>query len=98
MDHTNCHVSIETKSKTVATPNSRESLFNINGMGCQNCANRVHNALLKQDGVFDVAVDLEMHSAQVRYESGKVNVDKLIAAVSAAGNDGHHNYVATLIA
>lgn len=99
MDRKNCHVAIEIKEHgSNASSNQRESLLRIKGMGCQNCANRVHNSILKQYGVYDVLVDLEMRSAQIHYDADKVTIDQLISAVNAAGNDGRHNYSAALIA
>lgn len=98
MDHANCHVDVETKPVDKdSNTNSKISHFRISGMGCQNCANRVHNALLRKEGVLEVAVDLQTHSARVSYDAGKANVEALVAAVSSAGNDGRHHYAATLI-
>ena len=98
MDHTNCHVEAATKlvNKSSVTEYAKAEL-RISGMGCQNCANRVHNSLLQQKGVLEVTVDLQTHSAHVAYDAGRASVEALVAAVSAAGNDGHHNYSATLI-
>ena len=68
----------------------------ISGMGCQNCANRVHNSVLRQSGVFDVKVILESRLARIVFDPSKITTDALVDAVSAAGNDGHHNYSAVL--
>jgi copper chaperone CopZ len=68
------------------------------GMGCPNCATRVRNSLLKLDGVYGVDVYLNMALAEVSYDREKTAPTELVAAVSCAGNDGHHQYRAELIA
>jgi copper chaperone CopZ len=99
MEHHNCHVEAEKKelSKEAVSAKATADL-NIYGMGCQNCANRVHNSLIRQEGVMDVNVNLETHSARVVYDANKSTIARLVSAVSAAGNDGHHQYSATVMA
>ena len=69
----------------------------VQGMGCVNCATRVRNSLLALDGVVSADVDWERGLALVDYVPLKTNVDALLHAVAAAGNDGHHNYYAQVI-
>lgn len=68
------------------------------GMGCENCATRVRNSLLTLDGVFGVDVYLNMAVAEVSYNQEKISAHQLVEAVSAAGNDGRHQYRAELVA
>lgn len=68
------------------------------GMGCQNCATRVRNSLLLLEGVYGVDVYLNMALAEVSYDSKKLPADELVRAVSRAGNDGRHQYLAELLA
>lgn len=68
------------------------------GMGCENCVTRVRNSLLTLEGVYGVDVYLNMAVAEVRYDSKKISPNKLVVAVSAAGNDGRHKYRAELMA
>ena len=68
------------------------------GMGCPNCANRVRNSLLSLEGVYGVDVYLNMALAEVSYNREKTQPTELVAAVSRAGNDGHHEYRAELVA
>lgn len=96
MDQHNCHVEIDTKVTSDALVSLDTISLKITGMGCQNCAARVHNSLLHQDGVTEVNVDLETHRAYVIFDASKVKIGGLLAAVGAAGNDGHHIYSATL--
>jgi copper chaperone CopZ len=68
------------------------------GMGCQNCVTRVRNSLLSVEGVYSVDVYLNMALAEVSYDSEKIPPDELVHAVSRAGNDGRHQYLAELLA
>lgn len=68
------------------------------GMGCENCATRVRNSLLSLDGVYGVDIYLNMALAEVSYNGKKLSADRLISAVSGAGNDGRHHYRAELLA
>jgi len=99
MEHdSNCHVEIfhkpfdEKRVSQVSLANLR-----IGGMGCHNCAIRVRNALLQLDGVDWVDVDLDTGQAQVAYDASSIAPERFIQAVSAAGNDGRHEYRAFLI-
>jgi copper chaperone CopZ len=69
----------------------------VQGMGCVNCATRVRNSLLALNGVVSADVDWERGLALVDYVPAKTNVDTILQAVAAAGNDGHHNYYAQVI-
>ena len=67
------------------------------GMGCENCVTRVRNSLLSLDGVYGVDIYLNMALAEVRYDTNKISATELVSAVSRAGNDGRHHYVAELL-
>ncbi len=68
----------------------------VSGMGCPNCANRVHNQLISLEGVYGVDVYLHMALAVVIFDQNKISPDRLIAAAIEAGNDGRHEYRAEL--
>jgi len=68
------------------------------GMGCANCVTRVRNSLLLLDGVYGVDVYLNMAVAEVSYNQEKISAHQLVETVSAAGNDGRHQYRAELVA
>src|SRR4051794_39110139 len=55
----------------------------ITGMTCASCANRVERRLNKLDGV-SASVNYATETAAVEYAAG-VEVDRLVAAVEAAG-------------
>ena len=74
------------------------ALLAIKGMGCKNCATRVRNSLLSLEGVYAVDIYLNMGMAEVTFDVQQVSSHMLVEAVSRAGNDGRHNYLARLIA
>lgn len=57
----------------------------VTGMHCGSCANAVHAALMKVDGVTGAQVMLDTGAVQVAYDAKKVTTDKLLAAVTALG-------------
>ena len=95
----NCYV--EPISKDMPTTeqlqDAQQLTFAVSGMGCPNCATRVHNKLISLEGVFGVDVYLQMALAVVIFDKNKLSPNQLITAVSQAGNDGRHEYRAELI-
>jgi len=57
----------------------------IEGMTCASCVGRVEKALTKVEGVVSAQVNLATEVAQVRFATGIVGVDDLVAAVDRAG-------------
>ncbi len=95
----NCHVEPVNKlTKDEDWAEARIARLAVSGMGCVNCGNRVRNGLLALEGVVSADVDWERGLAFVDYVPTKTTVEALIDAVAAAGNDGHHNYRAKVIA
>lgn len=95
----NCHVdrvSREQDRTMVGDPGIATLV--VAGMGCPACVNRVYNAIALTDGVIDVDVSLETAIARVVFDAGRVDTDRLVAAVAAAGHDGRHNYRALPVA
>ena len=62
-----------------------EIKLKIEGMTCSHCQMSVKKALLNVNGVKNAEVDLENHSAMIKYKDGKTEVAKLIEAVKNAG-------------
>ncbi len=95
----NCYV--EPIYKTIASADQIQkadtATLAVWGMGCQHCVTRVRNSLLSLDGVYGVDVYLNMALAEISYNSKKVSVSELVSAVSRAGNDSRHEYLAELI-
>jgi copper chaperone CopZ len=77
--------------------NTSFAVLAVWGMGCPNCANRVHNSLLALRGVVDVNVDHVTGIAVVNFNSDLTTPQFLIGAVARAGGDGKHEYGAPLI-
>ncbi|HEY4753221.1 MAG TPA: heavy metal translocating P-type ATPase, partial [Candidatus Limnocylindrales bacterium] len=71
-------------STPTATPIEIVS-FPIEGMTCASCVNRITRFLTKVDGVEEANVNLASESATVHFDSSRIAVADLIAAVDAAG-------------
>jgi copper chaperone len=99
MDHTNCHVERIEKPFEGEIPEgiARTELL-VSGMGCQNCAARVHNALIQLEGVFRADVDLPRGIARVFYDQNIVDADELVRAVMQMGILSNHRYMARVAA
>ena len=96
----NCYIEPIYKNSALANQLQKadKATLAVQGMGCENCATRVRNGLLSLDGVYGVDVYLNMALAEVTYDGKKISAQRLVEAVSRAGNDGHHEYRAELIA
>ncbi len=57
----------------------------VEGMTCASCVNRIERYLRKVDGVEEANVNLATESASIRFDPDKVTLDKLAAAIEAAG-------------
>jgi copper chaperone CopZ len=93
----NCHV---VPVRKLTPPAERNNLTTVSltiwGMGCPNCANRVRNSLLALNGVVEAEVNHTTGFACVEYNQALVSESSLLQAVSQAGSDGRHNYLARL--
>ena len=91
----NCHVDPVQKT---ATPEEQKMvkriLLTVRGMGCSNCAMRVHNSLVALAGVINAHVDHTTGTAEVEFNPHMVAIPALVGAVAQAGNDGRHAYSA----
>lgn len=93
-----CHVDrIEKEVDPRALEEGATVRLRVAGMGCPNCAARVHNALLGQSGVLAAEVNLERALATVTIDPQLVGPTDLSAAVHQAGAGTHHVYRAFLI-
>lgn len=73
------------------------SYFRIYGLNCPRCAARVATALRQAPGVTNVIVEFPDGLAEVTYDPKKVTADALTLAIQAAGDGGHHRYMAEWI-
>lgn len=59
--------------------------FYVKGMMCDHCKNKVISSLSSLDGVYSIDVSLENGTANVAYNSQKIDSEKLIEAINNAG-------------
>lgn len=71
--------------------------LSVEGMGCENCATRVRNGILRLEGVLLARVELEDQFASVIFDPTKVTRQQLLQAVSKSAMDGKHRYWASLL-
>lgn len=90
-----CHVDpIQKISSDEEQRKTKAVMLNLRGVGCSNCATRIHNQLLLLNGVLDVYVDHGRSIARVVFNPDLVAVSKLLDAVERAGGDKMHEYQA----
>ena len=61
--------------------------FPVEGMTCAACVNRITRYLGDLEGVETATVNLATETASVRFDPGRVDLERLGAAVEAAGYD-----------
>lgn len=88
---------VEKPADRAALHHSAVAVLRVTGMGCGNCANRVRNSLLDLEGVLAAQVELTEGLVRVNFTSDHTDLQRLLDAVAGAGNDGHHEYHATLV-
>jgi Cu+-exporting ATPase len=59
--------------------------FDVEGMTCASCVNRITRFLQQVDGVEDANVNLATESATVRFDPTATDIGRLVGAVEAAG-------------
>jgi len=60
-------------------------ILSISGMSCAACVGRVEKSLRKLEGVSSVSVNLALETASVSFDSGIVDTESLVRAVTEAG-------------
>ena len=94
-----CHVEPLEKAVTLQQIQAASrAILSIGGMGCPNCAMRVHNSLVAVNGVYRADVYLKIGLAEVYYDRNKVSADVLTQVVQHAGTAVRHDYHALVIA
>ncbi|MDR2860315.1 MAG: copper chaperone CopZ [Elusimicrobiota bacterium] len=64
-----------------------KQVLNVEGMSCQHCVAAVNEAVKSLSGVKSVSVSLEDKTATVEFESSKVTLDEIKAAIEEQGYD-----------
>ncbi|MBK5246888.1 MAG: copper chaperone CopZ [Peptostreptococcaceae bacterium] len=62
-------------------------IINVEGMSCSHCVNAVTTAVGNLDGVSEVQVNLEAKTASVDYDSDKITLKAIKAAIEEEGYD-----------
>ncbi len=94
-DMNDCHVeAIKKETSSEERVSVTDAWLTIRGM---RCLIRVQNNLLRLKGVVTVEVDHLSGFAFVRFNPTMVSHDQLTLAVTTAGGDGQHEYVARLL-
>lgn len=71
--------------EVTATNASKQVTFQITGMTCAACANRIEKGLSKLEGVSSANVNFALEKASVTYDSKVVGIDKLEESISKLG-------------
>ncbi len=61
------------------------TIFRIEGMNCDGCANTIKSALEKEPGVQMVSVSFAERQARVLYDPRAAGEDRLVAAIEKPG-------------
>ena len=59
--------------------------FNVTGMSCGDCSEKINAAIKKVDGVIASAVDYQTGEARVAFDSAKTNEAAIMAAIKGTG-------------
>jgi len=63
----------------------KTTIFRIEGMNCDGCANTIKNAVEKEPGVQMVSVSFAERQARVLYDPRAVGEDRLAAVIEKPG-------------
>ncbi len=63
----------------------KTTIFRIEGMSCDGCANAVKSAIEKEPGVQTVSVSFAERQARVLYDPQAGGEDRLVAAIEKPG-------------
>jgi Cu+-exporting ATPase len=88
---------VEKQVSPVDYEEARMVMLAVDGMGCTNCATRIHNSLIRMDGVLEAHVYHNLQLAEVVFDPGSTSPADFVQAIVNAGNNGQHNYQARVI-
>jgi Cu+-exporting ATPase len=63
----------------------REATIGVYGMTCGHCQKRVADAISSLEGIESVDVNFEFERAKVSFDSEKISLDDIKAAIQKAG-------------
>jgi len=64
-----------------------KSIFKVDGMSCEHCAQAVNNAINVLSGIESVDVDLFNKTVTVEYDDTQTALDKIAEAIEEQGYD-----------
>ncbi|QTH45028.1 copper-translocating P-type ATPase [Cohnella sp. LGH] len=73
--------------ETTATSETKQTSWQIAGMTCAACANRIEKGLGKLDGVSAANVNFALEQASVTYDPEKIGVDRMEETIRKLGYD-----------
>jgi copper chaperone CopZ len=62
-----------------------EASIPVQGMTCGSCEHHIETEVIRKDGVVEIKADHEKAMAFVKYDSSKVSLDQLVAAINETG-------------
>jgi len=74
-----------TEAAAVQSADGTKAAFQLTGMTCGSCSQKVTTALKEIDGVLAAAVDYQTGNAVVSFDGSKTNTVAMIAAITEAG-------------
>ena len=77
-----CQKSTETKH---AEPIIAEANIPVQGMTCGSCEYHIETEVKKQTGVITIKADHQKAMTLVKYDSTKISLDELVAAINETG-------------
>ncbi len=76
----------DSSQKTVKSePIITEASIPVQGMTCGSCEHHIETEVIRKDGVFEIKADHEKAMAVVKYDSSKISLDELVAAINETG-------------
>lgn len=60
-------------------------VFNVEGMSCTHCVSSIEGALNELEGVRHSKADLTNNSVEVKYETTKIELDKIKGIIEETG-------------
>ena len=64
---------------------ARTAVIPIEGMTCAACVAQVRRTLAREDGVYNVEVNLQTRTATVQYDPGRIQPERAVELVNESG-------------
>lgn len=73
------------QSSLIGSEEPKTVTLKITGMSCAGCANHIHTALSKTDGVVSDEVKYPGDVAIIKYDASKISVEQIIKVIEKTG-------------